>query len=308
MPIDYRDRYYDHFSGRTSQNPPKFTKKDNYIMRFHSPLEEYRFDNNTLSIIFFKKGVGQLRTKARNLKIRTNSFVVANPSLGWHYLNDDQEYIDVHSFVIGTALYGQFWYYCTASPVELLDEPFQEKGQGPFFWERTFGADHYRSGKLLQYLYELSGSPEYETMNPHELLMEVLQAIYQDQCLGHTYATKIHSKKASTQTETLKRLLTAYEYIQDNITESISLDQLSQISALSKYHIYNSFKTIFGRTPHQYINRQKLIKARAILPLGRYSVSEVAHLLGYPDLPTFSKLFKKAYGLPPSLYLKGKGR
>jgi len=61
-------------------------------------------------------------------------------------------------------------------------------------------------------------------------------------------------------------------------------------------------KKAFGKTPHQYINRLKIAKAKEALQNNDLSISEVSDLFGFSDLAVFSKVFKKAYGHPPSYF------
>ncbi|GAA4275550.1 helix-turn-helix domain-containing protein [Aquimarina mytili] len=115
---------------------------------------------------------------------------------------------------------------------------------------------------------------------------------------------KIDSKKESTKKEVYRKLLLARNYIHDNLTTKITTKELSEISALSNYHIYTSFKNVFGFTPHQYHNKVKLEKAYMLLKNGSFSISDVVVLLNFTDLQSFNKLFKKLYGKPPSSLMK----
>ena len=57
-----------------------------------------------------------------------------------------------------------------------------------------------------------------------------------------------------------------------------------------------------GITPVNYITQVKMKKALEYLYEQNYSVKEVAALVGYTDIYTFSKAFKKIYGIPPSSF------
>lgn len=300
----YRDVYYDHFTGNEFSNAPKFSTNKNYMMRFAAPLKNYVFENNNLTIIFFKEGIGNLNLKDGRTKIGKNKFIVTNPSSGWEYTNEKEEYIDVLSLVISGGLKSQFDFYNFAGEKELLDSPFDKNHLDSYFLESPLNADYYLSGKLLKYIYELSETIEFKLSSPEELSMEVLSTIYADQNKAYSLANKIKAKKKSTRLETFKRLMIAYEYINDNLTNSISLQELSLESSLSKYHLFESFKTVFGKSPHQYINRLKVAKSKEYLEKGYYSVGEVSEMFGFTDLPVFSKVFKKIYKNPPSHYQK----
>ncbi|SHE98506.1 AraC-type DNA-binding protein [Arenibacter palladensis] len=133
----------------------------------------------------------------------------------------------------------------------------------------------------------------------------MLNTVYMDQRKGYDIAARFGVKKYSTRMETLKRLLIANDYINDNLTHSISLEEISRVSALSRFHLYSSFKKLYGQTPHQYINRLKMAKARNYIMTGEYTINEIADLFGYNDASVFGIIFKKIYGRSPSNYFDG---
>ncbi|WP_282080981.1 helix-turn-helix domain-containing protein [Aquimarina algiphila] len=300
----YQDKYYDHFSKRNDIDPPQFSRDENYMMRFNTQLPSYKFDENSLTIIYFKTGAGKLYWKDKRLIINDDKFVITNPSQGWEYINDEADYIDVLSFVVSDDFRTQFNFYSRAHQKQLLDTPFEKIEEDSFFLESPLNAKYYYSGKLLQETHRLSNRVGYEFLSPQELTIEILKSLYIDQVHGYKIAAKIESKKNSTKTETLRRLLIAREFIHDNIKEQIRIEDLSKVSSLSKFHLYSSFKNVFGKTPHQYINSLRLTKAKEFLRDTNFSVSEVYSILGFTDLPSFSKMFKKAYGISPSSYNK----
>ncbi|MBS9463385.1 helix-turn-helix transcriptional regulator [Flagellimonas sp. 389] len=274
------------------------------MMRFVAPLGNYVFDDNSLTIIFFKDGVGELRWKHKNVKIGENRFIVINPSIGWEYVNEKEEYIDVLSLIISDTFRKQLNFYNNATVKQLLDTPFDQIDESSFFMESPLNADYFPSGKLLKSIHQQSTNEEFKLFSPEELSIEVLQRISQEQINAYNHASRIVAKKKSTQIEIYRRLLIVYEYIHDNIANPISFQELSLESSLSKYHLYESFKAVYGKTPHQYINWLKVTKAKEHLQKGLFSISEVADLLGYSDLSVFSKVFKKVYGKSPSYYQK----
>ena len=298
----YIDTYYDHFSKYNGKNPPLFRKGQNYMMRFCTPLSSYRYDNSNLTIVYFKEGSGEFRVGKKSLKIDRGKFIVVNPGLGWEFVNKGKEYIDVFSIVISNELRGRFDCLAKVPQSKMLENPFGQVSDETYFIEQAFQSDNYRSGKLLKTIHTLSNSKDYQLVSPEELCIEVLRAIYKDQNQGYELAGHIEAKKPETKLETLKRLLIANDYIHDNIMNPISLDDLAKVSALSRYHLYYSFKAVYGKTPHQYINRVKMGKAKTYVKEGQYSLSEIADLLGYNDLTVFGKVFKKTYGRSPSNY------
>jgi AraC-like DNA-binding protein len=99
-----------------------------------------------------------------------------------------------------------------------------------------------------------------------------------------------------------KYIQKSIEYIHMYYLDNISLDILSTLSNLSKYHFIKVFKLKTGLTPHQYILTLrieyglKLIKKR--IPL-----SIVALTCGFSDQSHFIRTFRKHYGLTPSFLI-----
>lgn len=273
-------------------------------MRFKSGLPYYPYSGNSLTIIYFKEGGGSLIIENKRRKICDNKFIIANPNTDWEYINDKNQSIDVLSFVLSEKLLTQFNFFSFATENQLLNNPFETTQQEFFFTKQTFNANHYQSGRLLTEIYNYSNSGNYSLSNANELAFTVLENIFSEHLKAYQLVKKIKAAKKTTQIEIFKRLLIAYEYINDNIAKKITIEELSLIAGLSEYHLFNSFKRIFKKTPHQYINFQKMYKAKELLNTGDFNISEVAFMLNFPDLPTFSKLYKKTYGVSPSSLLK----
>ena len=68
---------------------------------------------------------------------------------------------------------------------------------------------------------------------------------------------------------------------------------------ITRNYFSKVFKESFHVTPHEYIARARLKQAEALLRVTNYRISEIADFLGFPDIYTFSKLFKKIYKKTP---------
>lgn len=298
----YKDKYYNHFAQKAFYIPPQYSKEESFLTRFQSNFEHHEFVENSMIITFFKEGKAIFQKKQQQLHIEKDSFFVLNPNEGWEFFNESKQYVDVLGFGITQNFASNFYHYSKNDRQLVLDDPFDSYTQSNFFLEKPLSSKYYKSGELLRHIYDLSNTYEFDFLCPEELTIEILQSVYKEQLLGNKIANKIEAKKSSTKQETLKRLITAYEFIHDNVENPITTEELSTISCLSKFHLYNSFKKAFGKTPHQYINRLKIIKAKEVLQTQDLSVSEVADAFGYSNLSVFSKVFKKVYGRPPSYY------
>ena len=91
----------------------------------------------------------------------------------------------------------------------------------------------------------------------------------------------------------------AIDYISENFMNSISLDELSALCGLSKYHFLRIFKQVTNYTPTVYINRIRCNYAKQLL-LNGTNVTEAATASGFSDIHYFSNCFKKYKGCRPS--------
>lgn len=90
----------------------------------------------------------------------------------------------------------------------------------------------------------------------------------------------------------------AIDYINQNFMNNITLDELSVLCKISKYHFLRIFKQITSYTPGAYINRVRTSYAKQLLFNGA-SVTEAAIASGFSDVHYFSNCFKKYNGCRP---------
>jgi transcriptional regulator GlxA family with amidase domain len=94
----------------------------------------------------------------------------------------------------------------------------------------------------------------------------------------------------------------AQEFIEKNITERISVEELAVKYAIGKRHFIRRFKKATNNTPIEYIQRVKIEAAKKQLETSRKNVNEVMYDVGYSDIKAFRTVFKKITGLSPIEY------
>lgn len=92
------------------------------------------------------------------------------------------------------------------------------------------------------------------------------------------------------------------EYIDENYTEVITLEQLSSVSGMSKNGIIAMFKRLYGMTPVKYINHLRLYKACELLKNTDIPISQIAYQCGFTDSNYFARVFKSLRGMTPRDY------
>lgn len=94
----------------------------------------------------------------------------------------------------------------------------------------------------------------------------------------------------------------AQEFIEANITEKISVEDLAMKYAIGKRHFERRFKKATNNSPLEYIQRVKIEAAKKHLESSRKNINEVMYDVGYSDTKAFRTVFKKITGLSPVEY------
>ncbi|MCY9589715.1 AraC family transcriptional regulator [Paenibacillus chitinolyticus] len=89
-------------------------------------------------------------------------------------------------------------------------------------------------------------------------------------------------------------------YIQRNIYEPLSLNQLASYAAYSPYHFTRLFKEKIGLTPQYYVSSLRLQKAKDLLLRTNLSIRDIGLEIGQQSLGTFTTRFTEKVGMTPS--------
>jgi AraC-like DNA-binding protein len=115
--------------------------------------------------------------------------------------------------------------------------------------------------------------------------------------------SRVPAAKPSTRDELFRRLEVAREYLHGNLHNRISLDDVSREACISRYHLHRAFKQVFRSTPHTYLTKIRMERARILLQTG-HSAMETTLALGFESPSAFTRLFRAHYGVTPSAHSK----
>jgi AraC-like DNA-binding protein len=102
--------------------------------------------------------------------------------------------------------------------------------------------------------------------------------------------------------ETFRRLCRARDLLASGYQQQIQLDIAAREACLSPFHFHRLFRSTFGETPHDFLTRRRMDRARHLLASGEMTVTEVCMEVGYSSLGSFSSKFQSIVGLPPTHY------
>ena len=98
------------------------------------------------------------------------------------------------------------------------------------------------------------------------------------------------------------KLRRATEYINDNLRESLALEDIARTVSMSPYHFAHVFKQTVGVTPHHYVMGRRMEKAKSLLRDTAWPVTQVAQQVGYANPSHFSTVFQRFTGRSPREY------
>jgi AraC-like DNA-binding protein len=232
----------------------------------------YNFDNQDIKI-----------TKNQYLIINNNSCITTEAKRGTKGL----------SFFLSPKLISEIYKYHTSDTSQL---EFLEVAQKKSNNEIGFLLDK------ITHLYEHNQLDFNRQMD--NLFIRISEAIVQEQTNIDTNFGALKIVKHNTKKELFKSISVAKEYLNDNLSEDISLDIMSRDIGISKYYLHRLFTEINGNTPLGYLTSVRLEKAKNRLRYSKDSIFEIAIECGFDTTSYFSNVFKKHIGSTPSQYRK----
>ncbi len=100
--------------------------------------------------------------------------------------------------------------------------------------------------------------------------------------------------------ELIVKLMSAQEYVHRHYREKIKLDDIVDRVGMSKFHFNRLFRQAYSESPLELQHRLRMEVAKEKIIEDRLSLTQIAHLLGYFDLPAFNRQFKKHWQVAPS--------
>ncbi len=104
--------------------------------------------------------------------------------------------------------------------------------------------------------------------------------------------------------EVIRAVRRMQEYIEEHLSEPITLSQLAKAAGYSQWHSEKLFKELVGKTPFDYIRSLRLSRAAVILRDHKPKVIDVAFDFVFDSHEGFTKAFSKQFGLSPKEYAK----
>lgn len=106
----------------------------------------------------------------------------------------------------------------------------------------------------------------------------------------------------------LRRLQRGVDFIEEHLDEEVALAAVAQAAGLSQWHFQRIFKSITGETVKTYIRSRRMANTLERLLTTNLRILDIALLGGFDTQESFTRAFRKAFGVTPTAYRKmGRG-
>lgn len=151
---------------------------------------------------------------------------------------------------------------------------------------------------LFEEIFSLCLNPtplRHASMNSHiiELLIETVISY-------HAFIKNQNEKKR----ERARKIGVALDWIKKHIDEQFSVENVADVCSLKVSRFHELFLHETGFTPMEYVNRQRMEKAKQLLTKTQQSITDIAFTIGFNSTQYFATIFKKYSGTTPSEYRK----
>jgi AraC-like DNA-binding protein len=104
-----------------------------------------------------------------------------------------------------------------------------------------------------------------------------------------------------------RRLLRARDAMDRAYAEPLDVRAVASVAHVSPAHFSRCFRSVFGETPHRYLQRRRVERSMFLLRETDRSVTDICFDVGFTSLGTFSRTFRDVVGETPSGYRGGHG-
>lgn len=165
-------------------------------------------------------------------------------------------------------------------------------------------------------------SNNYQQANIHSLIFKIVSNYYSQSKYGNLFAKFNLAELCLHLVEYSENIKTIYSselelspkkksesnideiinYINDNYSSKITLDNLVEMFYVNKYYLCHIFKNETGISIINFVNAKRLSEAEKLLKFSDLSITEICYKIGFNSINHFLKLFKSAYSATPKKY------
>ncbi|HTR31405.1 MAG TPA: AraC family transcriptional regulator [Puia sp.] len=301
LPIKVIESFPDPAAGKYDENR-WYRQHDNAIVIINCQSKNIFYPRHwtPLSVKCAFQGTEHYHFEKHAFGVSDKSFLILNE--GSEYRSSIRSETLTHSFSINftarniTDVYGGIFSHGNRQ----LDDPFNNYDGSPRFVEKLYPHDGtFPRLPAIRKLVQQKGVDQ-------ACLLEQIYFVLGDMILLYNQTSaeidELKAKKRATREELYKRLYKAKDFMDSCYQADVSLQTLAEISLLNSFYLLRQFKNVFKVTPRQYLIKRRLSKATDLLLTTDLPIDVIRDQVGFSDISSFCKLFKRVYRYPPGIF------
>jgi AraC-like DNA-binding protein len=274
---------------------PDITKNKPISLPVHGIIAQSRLQRPEFNIaphlhdkpvlIYTASGQGRCLLRDSQIKLKTNTAILVNNNVAHQLLDEPRKPMTVFSIYFDPAATGinstiRESLLNNVTPLDL-----------PIYHSRQIRQT------IRQILYEQKNHPPAFDISISQSLTQILLQLYR-----YALSTKSPASRDSSKSRT--RVAEVLDFIAENYYESQPLSESAKMAKLSQRQFSTICKSIKGASYVQYINTLRTNKAKDLLDNTDMPVAAIAFEVGFEDLSTFYRAFKKHHKTSPMSFRK----
>lgn len=236
------------------------------------------------SICFTRSGFYEQRVFKRAHELHIGRLIVSKPEIEYVV-----RHIDDHPDMVTSLNFTREFY-------ERVKDNYNEEA-GWFFGNPNMQSILIMAHADIEFIHQhiLKQMSEQSSLELDDLVLLLVEKVMNT--VGNK--TKVDVLSESLKRHHLTTIEMARDYLFQNFTKDITLQQLAEHCCVSLFHFSRIFKSIMNRSPHQYLKEIRLNNAQLLLQSTDLSVTEIAFLSGFNSLEHFVTSYKQRYAVVP---------
>jgi AraC-like DNA-binding protein len=257
-----------------------------------------------LSVKCVLRGVARYAIGPARFEVGTEECLLVNEGQHYEVEADDPAGVEMLVVFLGPGIVADALRFLRGGAIRLLDEPWSEDGASVGFFERLLALEPGLSAPINRLAGAgRCGPPDLLAID--EALRELALHLIREQSGAVEASRRLSAIRPAAREELYRRLLRARDFARSSCREPLRLEDLARAACLSPSHLVRNFRQAFGVTPHRFIRECRLQTALKMLRTSDVAVTEVCFSAGFESLGSFSSLFRRRFGVPPSRARKG---
>lgn len=282
--------------GQVLHNPPgSALTNTNAVVGGKSRIHDVFEFEGTLSIKAVLSGQATWSTHARRSTVDSGTFLVLNHGSRYNLNICSKEPTETFCVFFKPG----FVELVRDSMIDPVWRQLEECDARPFSFDEFLSTKNPNLDRALGSLRQVTASGHLSTWQGEDAFRKIAEALILAKGDVLRQMETVPLSTAATKKEVMRRLSVACQFMLENYAGDLNLEAVASVACISPHYFHSLFRKVFGHTPHEFLTRRRLDRAKAILTTREVTVEEACLAVGFSSPSSFTKLYKRRFGATP---------